>query len=96
MQNETRGWFSFHPPLTPPKQISHVAEIIHLQQQIVERKLSQMILDKQLHGILDQGTGCLELFDESHADKTYEAALETILQTSNVVNALYKKAQKLV
>jgi len=52
-----------------------VAEIIRLPQVTVERKLSQMILDKQLHGILDQGTGCLELFDEAQADKTYEVAL---------------------
>ncbi len=37
----------------------------------MEPKLSQMILDKKLHGILDQGAGCIELFDEPVADKTY-------------------------
>jgi hypothetical protein len=29
-----------------------------------------MILDKHLNGILDQGAGCLELFEDTVADKT--------------------------
>ena len=36
----------------------------------VEGKLSQMILDKKLSGILDQGIGCLELFEPQSVDKT--------------------------
>uniref|UniRef100_A0A8C8D088 PCI domain-containing protein n=1 Tax=Oncorhynchus tshawytscha TaxID=74940 RepID=A0A8C8D088_ONCTS len=61
----------------------------------VERKLSQMILDTQFHGILDQGEGVLIIFDEPAVDTTYEAALETIQNMSKVVDSLYNKAKKL-
>lgn len=54
-----------------------------------------MILDKVLHGILDQGEGHLELFDEQPTDSTYEAALETIKSMGHVVDSLYLKASKL-
>ncbi|NXE98133.1 PSD11 ATPase, partial [Menura novaehollandiae] len=76
-------------------QIEHISSLIKLSKAEVERKLSQMILDKKFHGILDQGEGVLIIFDEPPIDKTYEAALETIQNMSKVVDSLYNKAKKL-
>jgi len=76
-------------------QLSHIAGIIELSVEQVEGKLSQMILDKILNGVLDQGTGCLIVFDEPRQDKTYDAALDTIKHMANVVDLLYEKANKL-
>lgn len=61
----------------------------------VEKKLSQMILDKKISGILDQGEGVLIVFDEIPVDKTYERVLETIQNMGKVVDTLYQKAKKL-
>ena len=76
-------------------QVNHVANLIKLPVATVEKKLSQMILDKKFHGILDQGAGVLIVFEESETDKTYTSALETINHMGKVVDALYQKAKKL-
>ncbi|KAH0839161.1 hypothetical protein AYO21_05581 [Fonsecaea monophora] len=70
-------------------EIDHVAKMVGLDTQQVERKLSQMILDKVIIGVLDQGEGCLIVFDEAERDTGYDAALETIEKLSNVVDVLY-------
>eukprot|EP00918_Siedleckia_nematoides_P048052 GHVU01105220.1.p1 GENE.GHVU01105220.1~~GHVU01105220.1.p1 ORF type:complete len:429 (+),score=62.34 GHVU01105220.1:23-1288(+) len=76
-------------------QIQQVASIIKLPVDQVEKKLSQMILDKKFSGILDQGVGVLIIFDETPTDKTYSHALETIQSMGKVVDSLYNKAKKL-
>ncbi|CAF4917222.1 26S proteasome non-ATPase regulatory subunit 11 [Pieris napi] len=76
-------------------QVDHVARCIRLPIVQVEKKLSQMILDKKLNGILDQGEGVLIVFDEFPLEKTYETVLETIHHMSKVVDTLYQKAKKL-
>lgn len=76
-------------------QVSHVAKVIALPADQVEKKLSQMILDKKLSGILDQGDGVLILFEPTRTDSTYEAALDTIHHLGKVVDTLYQKAKKL-
>lgn len=70
-------------------EIEHVAKLVGLGTQQVEGKLSQMILDKVFSGVLDQGSGCLIVFDEVGRDKSYDAALETIKKLSDVVEVLY-------
>lgn len=76
-------------------QVSHIANTIKLPELQVEKKLSQMILDKKFSGILDQGEGVLIVFEETAVDKTYERGLETILNMGKVVDTLYQKAKKL-
>ncbi|XP_064461621.1 26S proteasome non-ATPase regulatory subunit 11-like isoform X1 [Ornithodoros turicata] len=76
-------------------QVEHIASTIRLPMEKVEKKLSQMILDKKFNGILDQGSGVLIIFEKTMVDKTYEAALETIQSMGRVVDSLYQKAKKL-
>ncbi|TQS36355.1 hypothetical protein Golomagni_03199 [Golovinomyces magnicellulatus] len=70
-------------------EIAHIAQMVGLDTQQVERKLSQMILDKMIIGVLDQGAGCLIIFDETERDQGYDAALATIEKLSSVVDVLY-------
>jgi len=76
-------------------QVEHIAGLIKLPTETVEKKLSQMILDKKFSGILDQGSGVLIVFDETPTDKTYESTLDTITHMGKVVDVLYNKAKKL-
>lgn len=48
-----------------------------------------MILDKVIVGVLDQGAGCVTVYEEAECDTTYDAALETTKKLSNVVDVLY-------
>ena len=77
-------------------EIDHVAKMVGLDTQQVERKLSQMILDKVIIGVLDQGAGCLIVYDESERDQGYDAALSTLEKLSNVVDVLYTNQASLL
>lgn len=44
----------------------------------VEKKLSQMILDKKLNGSLNQDDGMLIVYERQQPDAAFEAALATI------------------
>lgn len=76
-------------------EIAHIAKEVRQPVREVEVKLSQMILDKVFHGILDQGAGCLVVYDQPVEDKTYQVTLDTLKHVGNVVDSLYKKANKL-
>ncbi|PPQ84990.1 hypothetical protein CVT25_010522 [Psilocybe cyanescens] len=76
-------------------EVAYVAEQVGQERQAVETKLSKMILDKVLYGVLDQGRGCLVIYDEPKADNTYGAAIETLEQISKVVESLYAKTVKI-
>ena len=77
-------------------ELDHIAKMVGLDTQQVERKLSQMILDKVIIGVLDQGSGCLIVYDETHRDQAYDAALDTVEKLSNVVEALYTNQASLL
>ncbi|VDN52521.1 unnamed protein product [Dracunculus medinensis] len=76
-------------------QIDHIARKIGLDKDKVEKKLSQMILDKKFSGSLHQGDGMLIVYDIAPVDKTYEAAVETIHAMNEVIDALYHRVKKL-
>lgn len=73
-------------------EIAHIAKEVRQPVREVELKLSQMILDKVFHGILDQGAGCLVVYDQPVEDKTYQVTLDTLKHVGNVIDSLYKKA----
>jgi len=76
-------------------QVDHVAGKIGLPKAQVEKKLSQMILDKKFLGILDQETGVLVIFTKESRDKTFDDVIETITAMNCVVDRLYQAAKKL-
>ncbi|KAL5558777.1 hypothetical protein UlMin_034988 [Ulmus minor] len=76
-------------------EIAHIAELIELPINHVEKKLSQMILDKKFAGTLDQGAGCLVIFDDPKQDAIYPASLETISNIGKVVDSLFIRSAKI-
>ncbi|KAF5387395.1 hypothetical protein D9757_005788 [Collybiopsis confluens] len=72
-------------------ELEYIAEAVGQGRQSVETKLSQMILDKVFYGVLDQGRGCLLVYDEPKADEMYDSAINTLGQVSKVVDSLYAK-----
>lgn len=76
-------------------EVDYVAQQVGQGRQSVEAKLSQMILDKVFHGVLDQGRGCLIVYDNPESDNTYGAAIETLEQVGKVVDSLYAKTVKI-
>ncbi|CAL9130147.1 unnamed protein product, partial [Musa textilis] len=77
-------------------EIAHVAEMIELPVDHVEKKLSQMILDKKFAGTLDQGAGCLVIFDDPKPDAIFPATLETIANVGKVVDSLYVRSARIM
>ncbi|THH03691.1 hypothetical protein EW145_g6086 [Phellinidium pouzarii] len=76
-------------------EIEYIAQQVKQSRQDVEAKLSKMILDKVLHGVLDQGRGCLLVYDQPQGDGTYETAIQTLEEVGKVVESLYDKATKI-
>jgi 26S proteasome regulatory subunit N6 len=53
-----------------------------------------MILDKKFDGTLDQGSGCLIVYDEAQTSQLYGSALKIVSQLNTVVDSLFEKAIK--
>jgi 26S proteasome regulatory subunit N6 len=76
-------------------QIAHIAKLVGLSEPEIQNKLSEMILDKKFDGTLDQGNGCLVIFEEDKCDKLYENALDAMNNLSVVADKLFEKAKTL-
>lgn len=74
-------------------EISHVAACISMDKASVESKLSQMILDGKMLGILDQGRDVLILYDAAAPSKVYEDSVGTIRNMDVVVTNLFTRAK---
>ncbi len=55
-----------------------------------------MILDKLLFGVIDQGSGNLELYEAESRLVTFENILTTIQQADLVLDALFEKSKRIV
>jgi len=75
-------------------EIAHVAELIELPLERTQAKVREMILDQQLNGTLDQGIGVLIVFEKEQIRSTYDNALKTIKNTSEVLDTLYGMAKQ--
>ncbi len=76
-------------------EITHVADLIEMPLETVEKKLSQMILDKKMNGILDQGKGQLIVYEDSEKDMAMEKGLEVIANMDQVVSSLFVRSRAL-
>ena len=56
----------------------------------------QMILDKKFAGTLDQGAGCLEVFEDGDKGGVYPAALDTFSNMGRVIDSLFLRSQKIM
>lgn len=78
------------------EQVEHIARLIKLSVPTIENKLSQMILDHKFKGTLDQGQGCLIIFDDPDPSSLYSDALGAIENMSKVVDHLSIKSQRIL
>lgn len=76
-------------------EISHIAGLIEMSVSVVEKKLSQMILDGRLNGILDQGKGQLIVYEDNEKDLAMEKGLEVIANMDNVISSLFVRSRQL-
>lgn len=77
-------------------EIAHIAALIELPVAHVETKLSQLILDKKFAGTLDQGAGCLVVFDEPEPDAIFQSTLDAIANIGKVVDSLYVRSAQVM
>uniref|UniRef100_A0A2N9J2Z2 t-SNARE coiled-coil homology domain-containing protein n=1 Tax=Fagus sylvatica TaxID=28930 RepID=A0A2N9J2Z2_FAGSY len=87
-----------HRHLSSLVEIAHIAELIELPVDHVEKKLSQMIeLDKKFAGTLDQGAGCLIIFDDPKTRCNISGRHWKPFQIcGKVVDSLYVRVQSIM
>lgn len=76
-------------------ELDHIARLMDLPLPVVEKKLSQMILDGKFQGILDQGKGQLIIYEEGEKDKAMEKGLQVLESIDQVVTTLFERSKAL-
>jgi 26S proteasome regulatory subunit N6 len=74
-------------------EIDFVAKCIGLSYDEVNNKLRQMILDKKINGILDQGKGSLIIYEIDSANPYLEQSIKTFKNLEKIVEALDNKVR---
>jgi len=74
-------------------EIDYITKIIGLPINDILNKLRQMILDKKINGILDQGKGCLILYEILPGNPYLDKAVDACKNLERVVEALDKKVR---
>jgi 26S proteasome regulatory subunit N6 len=76
-------------------ELEHISHKIEMPVPVVEKKLSQMILDGKFQGIIDQGKGQLVVYEESEKDMAMEKGLKVINNMDDVVTSLFERSKAL-
>lgn len=76
-------------------EISYIAKCIQLPVEYVEAKLSKLILDEHLHGILDQNYGVVIIYDPILQDTNFSTAISVIKTLDGVLDKFAIKTDKL-
>lgn len=76
-------------------ELSHIANLMELSLPVVEKKLSQMILDGKFQGILDQGKGQLVVYEEGEKDRAMDKGLQVLERMDEVVTTLFERSKAL-
>lgn len=76
-------------------QLIRVAEHVNIPVNKIQAKLSEMIIDKKINGTLDQGIGCLIVFDEVEQGELYVSASNMLTNMNSVVDKLFEKVDQL-
>jgi len=76
-------------------ELDHIAHLISMPLEAVEKKLSQMILDDKFQGILDQGKGHLIVYEDTEKDRAMEKGLQVIANIDTVVSSLFERSKAL-
>ena len=76
-------------------ELAHIASLMELPLSVVEKKLSQMILDGKFQGILDQGKGQLVVYEDTEKDRAMEKGLKVLEHMDDVVSTLFERSKAL-
>jgi 26S proteasome regulatory subunit N6 len=75
-------------------EIDYITKTVGIDSNEILNKLSQMILDKKINGILDQGRGSLIIYEDSLTNEYLEKSLKVYKSLDSVVDSLFNKARK--